>query len=275
MLRIQTPKGPDLPYALDDNKFYVRDEADTSLAVRDEIVALVREAFGLEREAEPEEGDLAMLPTPAVSDYEPLPPLGPQPMMLPEVPVAPSGRQSGRQGGRGGRGRQGSGNAPAAAATAAAASAAKEALKVQPKEPAKEQPKPQPANQGGRQQGKGQQAQPRKGSQQQAPAPQPARQAAPVPTNGEVDTTFYLPQIGVEIIEAEERNGHTFYAIRDMRNGHVIKNITRHGAEAVELCDRAVRKAGSEPPADRVGRQRRPRALRKACRQAPLRPRPA
>ena len=49
-------------------------------------------------------------------------------------------------------------------------------------------------------------------------------------SNGAVDTTFYLPQIGVEIIEAEERNGHTFYAIRDMRNGHVIKNITRHGA---------------------------------------------
>ena len=66
VLRIQTLKGPDMPYALDDNKFYVRDEADTSLAVRDEIVALVREAFGLEREAEPEEGDLAMLPTPAV-----------------------------------------------------------------------------------------------------------------------------------------------------------------------------------------------------------------
>ena len=55
-------------------------------------------------------------------------------------------------------------------------------------------------------------------------------QPTPAPTNGTVDTTFYLPQIGVEIIEAEERNGHTFYAIRDMRNGHVIKNITRHGA---------------------------------------------
>ena len=235
VLRIQTLKGPDMPYALDDNKFYVRDEADTSLAVRDEIVALVREAFGLEREAEPEEGDIAMLPTPAVSEYEPLPPLGPQPMMLPEVPVAPNGRQSGRQGGRGGRGRQGSGNSTGsnAAGNAGAGGSqtrAKEALKVPPKEPAKEQAKPQPANQGGRQQGKGQQAQPKKGSQQQAPVPQPARQTAPVPANDEVDTTFYLPQIGVEIIEAEERNGHTFYAIRDMRNGHVIKNITRHGA---------------------------------------------
>ena len=225
VLRLQTPKGPDLPYAIDDNKFYVRDEADTSLAVRDEIVALVREAFGLEHEAEPEEsGDLAILPTPAVSDYEPLPPLGPQPIMLPEVPVAPSGRQSGRQGSRSGRSRQGSGSSNGSQPRA------KEAIKAQPKEQAKEQPKPQPANQGGRQQGKGQQAQPKKGSQQQAPAPQPAQQAAPVPTNGEVDTTFYLPQIGVEIIEAEERNGHTFYAIRDMRNGHVIKNITRHGA---------------------------------------------
>jgi hypothetical protein len=47
VLRVQTAKGLDIPYALDGNKFYVRDEAETDLAVRDEIVALVREALGL------------------------------------------------------------------------------------------------------------------------------------------------------------------------------------------------------------------------------------
>ncbi len=41
LLRISIPKGEDPPYAVDDNKIYVRDEAETGLAVRDEIVGLV------------------------------------------------------------------------------------------------------------------------------------------------------------------------------------------------------------------------------------------
>jgi hypothetical protein len=42
VLRIIVPRGDDPPYAVDDNKIYVRDEADTGLAVRDEIVSLVK-----------------------------------------------------------------------------------------------------------------------------------------------------------------------------------------------------------------------------------------
>jgi PHP family Zn ribbon phosphoesterase len=41
VIRILVPRGDDPPYALDDNKIYVRDEAETDLAVRDEIVQLV------------------------------------------------------------------------------------------------------------------------------------------------------------------------------------------------------------------------------------------
>jgi PHP family Zn ribbon phosphoesterase len=41
VLRILVPRGDDPPYAVDDNKIYVRDEAETGLAVRDEIVGLV------------------------------------------------------------------------------------------------------------------------------------------------------------------------------------------------------------------------------------------
>jgi hypothetical protein len=41
VIRIQIPRGGDPPYAIDDNKIYVRDEDETSLAVRDEIVQLV------------------------------------------------------------------------------------------------------------------------------------------------------------------------------------------------------------------------------------------
>lgn len=41
VLRILVPRGDDPPYAIEDNKIFVRDEAETSLAVRDEIVQLV------------------------------------------------------------------------------------------------------------------------------------------------------------------------------------------------------------------------------------------
>ena len=40
VLRINVPRGDDPPYAIDDNKIFVRDESETTLAVRDEIVQL-------------------------------------------------------------------------------------------------------------------------------------------------------------------------------------------------------------------------------------------
>jgi len=44
VVRVAVPRGDDPPYAIDDNKIYVRSEAETSLAVRDEIVNLVKRA---------------------------------------------------------------------------------------------------------------------------------------------------------------------------------------------------------------------------------------
>jgi hypothetical protein len=41
VLRLGVPVGDDPPYAVDENKIYVRDESETSMAVRDEIVGLV------------------------------------------------------------------------------------------------------------------------------------------------------------------------------------------------------------------------------------------
>lgn len=41
VLRVLVPRGDDPPYAVDDNKIYIRAEAETGLAVRDEIVRLV------------------------------------------------------------------------------------------------------------------------------------------------------------------------------------------------------------------------------------------
>ena len=44
VVRVAVPRGGDPPYAIDDNKIYVRSEAETNLAVRDEIVNLVKRA---------------------------------------------------------------------------------------------------------------------------------------------------------------------------------------------------------------------------------------
>lgn len=55
VIRIQVPRGDDAPYALDDNKIYVRDEAETNLAVRDEIVQLVTQQLGMQAPPAPAE----------------------------------------------------------------------------------------------------------------------------------------------------------------------------------------------------------------------------
>lgn len=174
VLRLQVSRGPDVPYALDDNKFYVRDETETSLAVRDEIVALVREGLGFEPERE-------------------------------EKIASPE-----------------------------------KALRAKPADA-------KPAEREGRQPQRERKLQPT--AQAIASAPEtPVNGAETIPeqaTTPTEDTTFYLPQVGVEIVESEERNGHRFYTIRDLRNGHVIKNVTRKGAR--KLWSYAIQQAEDKP----------------------------
>ncbi|MEA3344885.1 MAG: putative DNA binding domain-containing protein [Chloroflexota bacterium] len=52
VIRISVPKGEDPPYVLDESKIYIRQETETHLAVRDEIVQLVQHAIapGIEEE---------------------------------------------------------------------------------------------------------------------------------------------------------------------------------------------------------------------------------
>jgi hypothetical protein len=52
VLRILVPRGEDPPYAVDENKVYVRSESETGLAVRDEIVELVKRGMA-------EQGEIA------------------------------------------------------------------------------------------------------------------------------------------------------------------------------------------------------------------------
>jgi hypothetical protein len=47
VVRIAVQTGPNIPYAIDQNQFYVRDEAETTLAVRDEIVRMVERGLSL------------------------------------------------------------------------------------------------------------------------------------------------------------------------------------------------------------------------------------
>ncbi len=69
IIRVLVPRGDDPPYAVDDNRIYVRDEAETGLAVRDEIVGLVlrghRQRQPLAAVVEPEGGVTVPLERPA------------------------------------------------------------------------------------------------------------------------------------------------------------------------------------------------------------------
>ncbi len=159
VLRIRVPKGTDRPYCLDDNKFYVRDESETSLAVRDEIVALVREVLS-------------------------------------------------EQSGRG-----------KSAAAYDERSGGGERVGQNRDRPPRREARPTPTPQNGA--GRPRDAQPAEALQLEGNA------AVGDPAT---DDAFYLPQIGVEIVDAAERNGSHFYSIRDLRNGHVIHNVTRKGA---------------------------------------------
>jgi hypothetical protein len=158
VLRVQVPKGADLPYALDGNKFYVRDEAETSLAVRDEIVALVKEALGFEHAPESDESEGAVE---AVADD----------LVVEVVDMAEM---------------------------ATLGAAMPESAPLQPVE------------------------------------------GAP----------FYLPMVGVEIVGVEQRNGMPHYTIRDLRNGHVVNNVTRKGAR--KLWSYAIQQYEDQPAAKRA-----------------------
>ena len=124
IVRLQVPSGTERPYAIEDYKIYVRDDSETSLAVRDEIVNLVLQGG-------------RMIEAGAPRDDASPPPV---------EPIAP-------------------------------------------------------------------------------PAP-PVEVSAP--SNGSDEIT--PPQGGVEVIGTEQRNDTHYHVVRDLRNGNVVKNVTRSSA---------------------------------------------
>jgi hypothetical protein len=76
VLRITVPIGDDPPYALDQNKIYVRNESETNMAVRDEIVGLVLKKIKDEQQqqqaaqTEPDKEDTTQEPPKADPEIE-------------------------------------------------------------------------------------------------------------------------------------------------------------------------------------------------------------
>ncbi len=133
VVRVVVAPGTDLPYAIDQNRFYIRDEAESNLAVRDEIVQLFERRIRLQQEQDE-------------VNYETLyrKPAGVT-LPLPASQAAATGQPSADQAGA-------------------------------------------------------------------------ARQA----------TT--APRTGVEVVSSETRQGTTYHTLRDLRNGNLIKNVTRSSA---------------------------------------------
>jgi hypothetical protein len=131
VLQINVPRGDDLPYAVDENKIYVRNESETVQAVRDEIVNIVRRQTMTEAEQKPKKHGK---------------PGKAQPPIVPPQPIGPS-------------------------------------------EPIETAPQP----------------------------PAAALQIAP-------------PKVGVEIVDSTTRGGIVYHTVRDLRNGSVVRNVTRKSA---------------------------------------------
>lgn len=75
VVRLTLPPGRDIPYAIDSHRFYVRDEADTTMAVRDEIVRLVERRMLGESGAREDSAvfpPLALPPQPVQQQPEPV-----------------------------------------------------------------------------------------------------------------------------------------------------------------------------------------------------------
>jgi Schlafen, AlbA_2 len=138
VIRIIVPRGDDPPYAVDDNKIYIRDESETGLAVRDEIVDLVlRGQRRAQIEAEPAAA-------------------APAPVEVRETPAI-----------------------------------------VEP-------------------------------------------QTAGLPS----------PRTGVEVVSFEDRDGTRYYTMRDLRNGNVVKNVTK--ASARRLWHYAITEFSALPPMEQL-----------------------
>jgi hypothetical protein len=171
VIRVLVPRGDDPPYAVEESKIYVREEAETTLAVRDEIVQLV-----LRRPA----SAAAAVPEPAAVE-----PVG-EPAQAGRSRPAPA--------------------RPVAVVEAPGPTASAPAVTLEP------EPRAVPA--------------------------------AMSPSVGS-------PRTGVEIVATDERDGVHYHTMRDLRNGSVVKNVTRASARKLWHYAITAKESGELKP-DRV-----------------------
>jgi hypothetical protein len=169
LMRLSVPKGEERPYCLDGSKFYVRDDADTSLAVRDEIVALVVESLDLDQAAAS-------------------PPAKPAPQETSTKSKSSSKKRRSRR---------------------------KRSTDRNSTDDSDDSSEDSSEDTNGASPASGETSSSTSGSGPNTITP---------------DDAFYLPQIGVEIVEVADRKGTNYYGIRDLRNGRVVKNVTRKSA---------------------------------------------
>jgi hypothetical protein len=189
---------------VDDYKYYVRDEAETTLAVRDELVALVRETVQGQPASRPtQNGRKGRNGRPA--DLKSEKRAEPKPANNPESkseskPAAPPST-----GNRRSRGRNRGGERHSYSAAAPNSDVTKPLVLVN-----------------------------RTGDVASSNLDETVGNMPgilpPLAIEAGREDAFYLPQIGVEIVATELRNGNHFHSIHDLRNGHVIHNVTRRGA---------------------------------------------
>ncbi|MBX3063786.1 MAG: putative DNA binding domain-containing protein [Anaerolineae bacterium] len=248
VIRVRVPRGSDLPYALDESKIYIRQEAETVLAVRDEIVRLVSR----------------LAPAVAATAVAVSAPVQPQQNRPQQQPQRHHDNQRGdqrdqrdqRRGGQNqNQGKQGRRTGThqqqraveAVALPEVAPELAEAAAIVEP--PASIQPEvPVPAAEITEPAETGQRRRRGRPSKKQTIESAAVAEAAAVPVEAltsaqpearaaEIEQpaqpftgVIKPPRTGVEIVGTETRKGEQFHVMRDLRNGNIVKNVTRQSA---------------------------------------------
>jgi Putative DNA-binding domain len=216
VLHVTVPQGETPPYVVDQNQFYVRSNAETRVASRDEIVGLVRKAV---------EATLSNAPRQA-----------------PEAPrqAQQHGQQRQQQPQRQQQSQQ---------------QRQQQSAQQRPNQQAQQQrdqtrrvQKDQPSRRDGQQH----QGQPRPAQQQQQPpvnGNKPVEQmeaVRPEPISAVENSKASqqplpetqvegAPKSGVEILAMEERDGVRYYTVRDLRNKSTVRNVTKKSARDLWL----------------------------------------
>lgn len=250
VVRVQVARGNDLPYAIDGSKIYIRTGAETTLARRDEIVQLVtrnlpvasavsvpanvatnaqadmrepnhRPILQAQAESQPSAPPLAQAQDQSQAQPRPVRPLIPgkrpgfgRPSHLPPEPVQPR-------------------ETPAESVTPVTTQPNADDLPVvlPPDDFGDTSSERRPANRppprmGGQRTNNSRSPQRSQFGQSSQSAP-----AAPRPVTREVlPGAGGVPETGVEIVGTETRKGEQFHIMRDLRNGKLVKNVTRSSA---------------------------------------------